>query len=276
MKKGFSFLAGIIIGATLFGGTTAVAASGILATLSSHPIYVDGQQVSMEAYNINGNNYVKLRDIGEKVGFNVYWDNGVQVDSDATYTGEAPSQNNAAITIPQSDARLTLKEGDLVQCDDGSVYTITDMSRYDKNAFASGPLGALPVAACDWSSFPVVELPKAEARHYDKGASGDYLFIRNLYETRRMQYTLYNACATSSDTWENGSLKLSSKGNPLFRISLSIPDENIDNAQTFWPWRESDLLRVFEGCPAGAYYVESWDVYKDGVFLYTEYLVYAP
>lgn len=28
----------------------------------------------MEAYTINGNNYVKLRDIGEKVGFNVYWD----------------------------------------------------------------------------------------------------------------------------------------------------------------------------------------------------------
>ena len=45
----------------------------------------------MEAYNINGNNYVKLRDIGKEVGFNVYWQDGVQVDSDADYTGEPPS-----------------------------------------------------------------------------------------------------------------------------------------------------------------------------------------
>ena len=49
----------------------------------------------MEAYVINGNNYVRLRDIGEKVGFNVYWDstNGcVQVESGKPYTGTAPPQ----------------------------------------------------------------------------------------------------------------------------------------------------------------------------------------
>ena len=49
----------------------------------------------MTAYNIAGHNYVKLRDIGEKVGFNVYWSDGVQVDSNAPYTGEAPKQEAA-------------------------------------------------------------------------------------------------------------------------------------------------------------------------------------
>ena len=47
----------------------------------------------MEAYVVNGNNYVKLRDIGKVVGFNIYWDsaNGcVQVESDKPYTGEEP------------------------------------------------------------------------------------------------------------------------------------------------------------------------------------------
>ena len=38
------------------------------------PIYVDRQEVAMLAYNIGGNNYVKLRDIGAAVGFNVEWD----------------------------------------------------------------------------------------------------------------------------------------------------------------------------------------------------------
>ena len=46
----------------------------------------------MTAYNIAGNNYVRLRDIGQQVGFNVYWENGVQIDTDAPYTGVAPVQ----------------------------------------------------------------------------------------------------------------------------------------------------------------------------------------
>lgn len=46
----------------------------------------------MTAYNIAGQNYVRLRDIGQQVGFNVYWENGVQIDTDAPYTGVAPVQ----------------------------------------------------------------------------------------------------------------------------------------------------------------------------------------
>ena len=46
----------------------------------------------MTAYNIAGSNYVKLRDIGQQVGFNVYWADGVQIDTDAPYTGKAPVQ----------------------------------------------------------------------------------------------------------------------------------------------------------------------------------------
>ena len=48
----------------------------------------------MTAYNIAGNNYVKLRDIGQQVGFNVYWAAGVQIDTDAPYTGVAPAQKS--------------------------------------------------------------------------------------------------------------------------------------------------------------------------------------
>ena len=87
-KTTVTLLAGMAIGASLVGG----AAAGIVAEPTWQNIYVDGQQVSMTAYNIAGNNYVRLRDIGQQVGFNVYWDNGVQIDTDAPYTGVAPVQ----------------------------------------------------------------------------------------------------------------------------------------------------------------------------------------
>ena len=83
---GIGILAGIAL-----SGPAVQAATGLTATLSSQPIFVDGVQVSMTAYAVNGNNYVKLRDVGEAVGFNVYWDGGAaQIESDRPYTGEAP------------------------------------------------------------------------------------------------------------------------------------------------------------------------------------------
>ena len=90
-------LTGMAVGAALCGGAYA---AGIVAQPTWQPIFVDGQQVEMEAYNINGHNYVKLRDIGKEVGFNVYWQNGVQVDrgphdpaAPASYGWCAPSES---------------------------------------------------------------------------------------------------------------------------------------------------------------------------------------
>ena len=94
MKKSLYLIAGILIGITLFGGSSVLAA-GITAERSTNRIYVDGQEVHLTAYNINGNNYVMLRDIGKTVGFEVYWDGDakcVQVESGKPYTGEAPAK----------------------------------------------------------------------------------------------------------------------------------------------------------------------------------------
>ena len=77
---------GMVIGAAL----VSEAAAGIVAEPMWQKIYVDGQQVYMTACNIAGNNFVRLRDIGQQVGFNVYWSDGVQIDTDAPYTGVAP------------------------------------------------------------------------------------------------------------------------------------------------------------------------------------------
>ena len=49
-----TFFAGLLFGAVLFGGATAIAA-GITAEPAWSPIYVDGRQVQMTVYNILGN-----------------------------------------------------------------------------------------------------------------------------------------------------------------------------------------------------------------------------
>ena len=89
MKKIGLFVSGLLVGAMLFGGGVAYA-SGILAELSSSRVFVDGEEVQLEAYEIYGSNYVKLRDLGQAVGFNVYYVGDVQVQTGVPYTGEAP------------------------------------------------------------------------------------------------------------------------------------------------------------------------------------------
>lgn len=103
MKKRLYLIAGILIGITLFGGSSVLAA-GITAERSTNRIYVDGQEVHLTAYNINGNNYVMLRDVGRTVGFNVYWNSDakcVQVESKKPYTGEAPVTSAEAKPVEQ-------------------------------------------------------------------------------------------------------------------------------------------------------------------------------
>lgn len=92
-KNAAMVTAGILIGMTIAGPAAHAAAEYLKAYPSANQFYLDGEPVQMEAYAINGNNYVKLRDIGEAVGFNVYWDNEnhcVQVESGKPYTGQPP------------------------------------------------------------------------------------------------------------------------------------------------------------------------------------------
>lgn len=58
------------------------------ATLSTSKIYKDDQEISLTAYNINGNNYFKLRDIAKVFDIGVTWDgatNTVGIDTSISY-----------------------------------------------------------------------------------------------------------------------------------------------------------------------------------------------
>lgn len=118
-KQIFTMLTGLLIGAALTGGSAAVAA-GIMAERSHHRVVVDGKEVQMEAYVINGNNYVKLRDMGKAVGFEVYWDSDtkcVQVKSGIPYTGEAPAKTEANKPVSQPEVTAPTADVDTMKQD---------------------------------------------------------------------------------------------------------------------------------------------------------------
>lgn len=73
---------------TVGGELTSGDGSTKSATLSTSEVYVDGEQAKITAYNINGNNYFKLRDIGEIFDFSVDWNannNSINIDTDKSY-----------------------------------------------------------------------------------------------------------------------------------------------------------------------------------------------
>ena len=101
-------LCGLVMGLAL-SAPAAQAVESLKATLSTNRILVDGQETHMTAYTINGNNYVKLRDMGKQVGFNVYWNAGVQIDTGHPYTGIAPAASGIRVSSYKGS---TLRPGD--------------------------------------------------------------------------------------------------------------------------------------------------------------------
>ena len=256
----FGYLAaGLVLGITMSGPVAYAAETVLNVWPSTQKFYLDGQAIKLEAYGINGYNYVKLGDLCPALDVALAYDG----TTNSVYIGERPAEQSE-VEIPQSDTKLLLKEGDKVRCDDDTLYEIKDMSRYDTNVFADGPVGELPTPTCNWDLFPELTLPRAEVRHFSNSA-GDTLFIRNLYETRRMQYTVYNALGSESSAWYGD--------DPLATVELSIPADLELYTEAFWPWRASELTDMVHSRPNSRYYVEAWDYYLNGVFQYTRYCV---
>ena len=86
-------------------GITDTAVTGATAKPTDQRITVDGKEVSMTAYKIKGNNYVKLRDIGKTINFGVSFNmatKAVSIDPNGTYVEEVkptPSTPTAAAII---------------------------------------------------------------------------------------------------------------------------------------------------------------------------------
>ena len=96
----------IVLGMALAGPAAHAAEEVLTAVRSTHQFYLDGDRIELEAYTINGNNYVKLADVGAALDFNVYWDGAVRIESAEPYTGHASKQFPALEQARQDIATL--------------------------------------------------------------------------------------------------------------------------------------------------------------------------
>ena len=71
MRKYTYFLLGLLCGAVFFSGTAVMANSGVLAQITSQIFFLNGEQTELFAYNIGGNNYIKLRDAAALFGADI-------------------------------------------------------------------------------------------------------------------------------------------------------------------------------------------------------------
>lgn len=168
---------GILAGLAL-NGPAAQAATAVTATFSSQPIYVDGQRVSMTAYSIGGNNYVRLRDIGKAVDFGVTYDaasNTVQVNSTLPYQEETPQIIPDPLEERVQIALAQLKE----QYPDGIVYP-TPYRSASNGPYTKGDHCAGWAALCSDTAFADLPWRRIDRPGWDQLRPGDLVEYRNL------------------------------------------------------------------------------------------------
>jgi len=128
------------------------AAGGLTATPTEATVLVDGKKVAFDAYNINGNNYFKLRDLaytlnGTKKQFSVGWDgakNAITLTSGESYVatgGEMAGKGSGAKTPKPTSSRI-YKDGKEVQF---TAYNIED-----NNYFKLRDIGEAFDFGVDW------------------------------------------------------------------------------------------------------------------------------
>ena len=182
---------GILAGLALSGSASA-AVQQLTASPSTQTFYVDGQQVQFEAYQIHGNNFVKLRDIGKAVDFGVTYDsatNSIYIDSDAPYVEEVttPAQTTPtpqAVTEESVQASLErLKQTYPTGAVYPTPYRSTSNGPYSRGIHCSGwatlcsdaAFGSLPwrrVDRPDWN-----QIRPGDLIRYDTESSGHVVVV---------------------------------------------------------------------------------------------------
>lgn len=155
---------------------------------------------------------------------------------------DTPVNPDGSINIPSDGSRYIPVAGDVIRCDDGANYAILNTDLYID-------CGPLPSITQEW---PEDHLPKGEAIHY-MDVSGDYLFVRNLYETRRMVNTL---CSQE-------------KGTGFLHIRLTVPEDISSDA--FSLWDSERLIVLADADRSDTICLEAWDMFKNGVHYKTLY-----
>ena len=129
---------------TIGGEMSGKGAGDKKATPTTSAIYLNGKEVAFAAYNIEGNNYFKLRDVGEAFDFGVDWDGarntividtnkGYKPESDTTQTGQSDDlPAELAVLIRQA---VYLEDKDNIYFNSGHELIYTQTFEYDANGY---------------------------------------------------------------------------------------------------------------------------------------------
>ncbi len=97
-----------------------------VASLTTSKVYIDGEEAPLTAYNIDGFNYFKLRDLGSEVNFGVAFDgtaNSIIVDTASVYKPGAVIVT--LVNYRYSPEVIKIKKGDTV------IWKNTDSAGHD-------------------------------------------------------------------------------------------------------------------------------------------------
>lgn len=114
MKNIKSFVLGLLCGGLIFSGTAALANADVLARLTSQIFFWNNEKIELGAYNINGYNYVRLRDAAKVFGVNIEYDE----------QNDSVIMNDSDITIPKPQSERI----------DGTAYAREDFSQQANQA----------------------------------------------------------------------------------------------------------------------------------------------
>ena len=294
-----SFIAGFVSGAILFGCTGAYAA-GILAVPSEQEIFVNGKKADISGYNIEGNNYFRLRDIGNAVDFPVDYD----ADNDCIIVGgdaKATEPNNkmSQIDTTEQTVNVSVQYGSdgrplLYEAKPGSVLNGTGNVTKAVNPYAASeydgykpikeysrgvPFPTEPLKAINprWdNSYYEIEMPNpmpcythilaGESSSFlgmeVEGASEQYdMYVFNAHETQRIIDELYDTFLEHPACYTGGTL------NCTVRVGLTASGFE---GNYFYPYQEHCVEQTV-GDRNVEYMVYAVDTYTNGVFMGTKY-----
>jgi thiol-disulfide isomerase/thioredoxin len=198
------------------------------ATPTSSKITLNGNATAFTAYNIGGNNYFKLRDIGEAFNFGVDWDGAKQTIAINTSKGYTPETATVATTGAQPAA---YEPRDIGYGKIGSFSTKDIYGKsVDNSLFSGKPLTFINYWA-SWCPPCINELPDMQGlvdKYGDKvnfasiviDYSDDPDYITQLCEEYLHSYTnVQDLAGNLSDAFDSGyvptSLIVDSEGNIL-------------------------------------------------------------
>ena len=169
---------------------------------STHKVTVNGQAVSPQAYNIDGYNYFKLRDIafllsGTTASFDVQWNgekNAIDLISGAVYTavgGEMSVASSSTLRVQESTAKLLLDGSGVsikgYNINGNNYYKIADVST--AMGFTAAFESATQTVQIKTPSAPDPEMqPEPDPEGPQEPAEPEEPFVTGVYQVKVSDY----------------------------------------------------------------------------------------